>query len=835
MRRRRLFTLTAHLRIRVDLVLPEQESLSMIRFRALASAPIFAAAVLLASLSAPASSLAAPADEGNGAAVPAPAMPHRPEGLKLPPARAFAPPQPTKHALACGLTVFLLEDHELPLVHVAATVRTGSVYEPEDKLGLAAITGQVMRSGGTETHPADRLDEELDQKAISVEVSIGESSGTATLSCLAESFDAGLAILSDVLQHPAFPQEKLELARSLAKSEIARRNDEANDIAGREFQKAVYGASSPWARTSELATIDRIRREDLVAFHQAAFHPDRTILGVAGDFDSAVMLKKLEAAFAGWARASTEPPPLPGVDAKASGSSGVYLVRKEDVNQFSILVGHLSVKRDNPDYAALVLLDNVLGSGGFSSRLFNHIREQRGLAYDVHSELGAGFDHVGIFQIVAQTKSESTAAVIQAALDEVREIRERPVTEAELAQARESFLNSSVFYYDSKSEVLARHLRYEYYGLPHELLERLLEQIRKVTVADLQRVAAQYLHPESFTILVVGHDADFDKPLSTFGPVKEIPLVSPKAGGAKGAGAGTPAGAQPEGTGAAGTGAVPPKDNPPAGAAAAEPEKAVAGPAEPADSPETRARAAEVVTAAVAAHGGRDALAAIKDLKLKTRVTVATPQGELQLAGSLALAFPDRIRMSVLSPMGAIVQVFDGKAGWIQTPQGTQKMDATDTEETRNAVARHWVRVLVDLADGKAVARHAGTRDLGGRKVDLLFVQLAGGNTCSLAVDAETHRLARQWFGPAGMEEEERYDDYRDVEKLPFPHHWIVSQGGEKRLEVKASDVKLNPGLADKDFERPAPKKPKESKEKEGGAAPQPEPKADAPKTEPRA
>lgn len=706
-------------------------------------------------------------------AAPAAAIAGRPDGLKLPVPRPFTPPQPTRQVLANGLTVFLLEDHELPLIRLKGMVRAASVFEPADKVGLAEICGSVMRSGGTKAHPADRLDLELDQKAISLGVEIGEGAGSISLGCLAETFDAALPILVDVLLEPAFPEDKLELAKSHAKSAIARRNDEADDIAGREFAKVIYGPDNPWARTSELATIDRIRRADLVEFHRTWFHPDYTVLGVSGDFKTDEMLRKLEAAFAGWKKSGAAPPPAPDVAGARAEAAGVYLVRKEDVNQSTILIGHLGVKRDVPDYAALVLLDSILGSGGFSSRLFNHIREQRGLAYDVHSNLGAGFDHPGKFEIGAQTKSQSTAAVIRAALDEMRAIQEQPVTAAELAQAKESFLNSSVFYYDDKAEVLARHLRYEYYGTPHDFLESLLERIKTVSVADVQGAARKYLHPDRATILVVGKEADFDAPLSTFGVVKEIALAAPAAAGG--------------------------------------------GPREmAADTPETRARAAAIVQAALAAHGGREAVAAVKDMKLKTQLLVPTPQGDMPLGGSVSLRFPDRFKMVMQSPIGAMTQVYDGTAGWVQTPQGVKELKGGELEEVRQTLAGHWMPLLLALADGKVAAYFFRSEELNGRPVDVLLLPAAQGEPSLLSFDAETHRVVRQARPAGGAVITEVYEDFKEVDKVIFPHRWVTTEpSGDKGMEVKVTEAKFNVGLADKDFARPAAKEKKPPKEKE--------------------
>ncbi|MBI5365420.1 MAG: insulinase family protein [Planctomycetes bacterium] len=728
-------------------------------------------------------------------------FPARPEALRLPELRAFTPPQPTRLQLANGLTVLLLEDHDLPLVHLAATLRAGSVWEPADKLGLAALTGEVMQSGGTSTLPGDQLDEELDRRAISLSLAIGESSASAGVSSLAETFDRALAIFSDLLRRPAFPEDKLALAKAHAKTEIARRNDDADGIAAREFAKLVYGADSPWARTTEIATLDRIARADLVAFHAAAFHPDRMVLGVTGDFRSADLLARLETAFADWKPAGGSAPTAPEATAEAPGSSGVHLVKKPDVNQSSIVVGHLGVRRDHPDYAALVLLDNVLGSGGFSSRLFTHVREQRGLAYDIHSSLGAGFDHRGTFQVGSQTKSATTAAVIRAILDEIKTIRETPIAAAELAQARESFLNSSVFYYDDKSEVLARHLRYEYFHLPHDFLEQLLSQVKAVTIADVQRVARTWLRPEALTILVVGNDAEFGAPLSDLGPVVEVPLVTPKA-------TAPPAAPAPAGDTA-----------PPATADAAAPASTSAP--LPTDTPAARAQGAALAGAAIEVHGGYPALSGVKDMRFKSQMVVVTPQGEIPFGCNLSVRLPDKIRMLIQSPMGPITQVFDGAHGWVTTPQGTKEMDGSDTAEMKRTIESQWILLLVAIADGKLPALYAGACEIAGKPAEELVLLPAGAALAGaprLAFDKATHRLLRQTESENGATQHRFYDDFRPVGAVLLPYRWTTYVDGAKQMDMRLTDARLNAGIEDKEFARPAGKTKKPAAAPPAGA-----------------
>ena len=222
------------------------------------------------------------------------------EGLVFPPLNQPQPPVAQRVELDNGMIIYLLEDHELPIVDISARIRTGAIYEPGDKIGLAAITGAVMRTGGTASKTGDELDEILENLAASVEVGIGDDSGTASMSVLKEDLDTGLEILADVLMNPAFREDKIELEKVQHRSAIARRNDDPGSITSREFGKLIYGADSPYARTTEYDTINSITRDDLVAFHAKYFRPNNTILGVLGDFNSEEILGKIREAFKGW-------------------------------------------------------------------------------------------------------------------------------------------------------------------------------------------------------------------------------------------------------------------------------------------------------------------------------------------------------------------------------------------------------------------------------------------------------------------------------------------------------------------------------------------------------
>ena len=202
--------------------------------------------------------------------------------LKYPPLPEIKIPNVATFTLANGMKLYLLENHELPLVSGFALVRTGNLFDPPDKVGLAGMTGTVLRTGGSKTKTGDELDVELENIAASVESSIGETSGRVSFSCLKENTDEVLGVFLDLLTTPEFRQQKIDLAKNQARSQIARRNDSPNGIAGREFDDLVYGKNTPYGWRTEYATIDRIQRDDIVAFYQRYYFPANIMLAVRG-------------------------------------------------------------------------------------------------------------------------------------------------------------------------------------------------------------------------------------------------------------------------------------------------------------------------------------------------------------------------------------------------------------------------------------------------------------------------------------------------------------------------------------------------------------------------
>ena len=447
-----------------------------------------------------------------------------PRAMKFDPV-TFTIPEVERIVLENGIIVYLLPDPELPLVTVSAMIRTGAIFEPPDKVGLAALTGAVMRTGGTARMTGDQIDEELEFLAAVVTIGIGRESGMASLDILKKDLSRGLAIFADMLRTPAFEPARVELAKHQTLDAIRRRPDSPAGIASREFRKLMYGADHPLGRDSTIESVSRITGEDLVAFHRRYFTPNGLILGVSGDFEKPAMLDLLRRTFGDWKPQPVTLPAIPPVDGSPSPESSRSVnILHRDLTQTYLRVGHLSVKEDDPDFFALALLDDILGGNSFTSRLFRDVRSSQGLAYSVGSRLVPGNLGPGVFLLYAQTKGSSTSQALASMLDHMERLRQEPVTDDELQFAKDAFLNSFVFSFADAGLIVNRLMALEYYGLPRDFLQRFRDNVVKLTKEDLLHVARKHLHPDRITILAVGKDDDIEKPLSTFGQVRHLTL-----------------------------------------------------------------------------------------------------------------------------------------------------------------------------------------------------------------------------------------------------------------------------------------------------------------------
>lgn len=660
--------------------------------------------------------------------------------LTFPPLREIKLPEVKEEKLPNGIKLYLIEDHTLPIIKVWALPGTRTLFDPDEKVGLARITGDVMRTGGTESLSGDEIDEKLEAVGASITTHIGSDYGEFDLWVLKENFKEIFPIYVDILRTPIFAEEKIALAKTELRTEIARRNEDPDGIALREYRKLIYGEKSPYARTIEYSTIDNIKREDLIDFHKKYFHPNNICLGIIGDFDTEEMIKEIERFFGDWKSKKIKLPKLPKVDYRYRCLR--HLAHKADLTQTTVLMGHIGTILKNPDYPALRLMNEILG-GGFGGRLFKNVRSTRGLAYSVYGWYGADYDHPGVFYLGVQTASDSTLPAIEAIKEEVEKIKKEEVTEEELKRAKDSFSNSFVFRFDTKEEILRRMMVYDYYGYPKDFLVKTKEKIERVTKKDVLRVAKKYLHPDELLILVVGDSTRIKSRLTTLGEIKDIDIYRGEKRGEE----------LPEITG------------------------------------ETKEKAKEILKKVRKKYGGEEELKKVENIIIKGSGTLKFGGMDVPISGTSAIVFPDKVWQSTEMMGTTVVEVYKGKEGWIKSPQGIQ--DVKGGSELPDPIFRNPINLLRNI-DNPDYILHYLAEDNGLKIILASYKE----QKIRLFIDPKTWLVSRTVYKgdtPQGPGEIENiFSDYRSIEGILMPYEIQVKVMGSDFESLKIEKIEVN-------------------------------------------
>jgi predicted Zn-dependent peptidase len=685
------------------------------------------------------------------------------EDLEFPKLNKLEIPDVERITLDNGLRLYLVEDKRLPIFRMSVRINGGAYLEPANKVGLVDVMGEVLRTGGSAKWTGDELDELLEGIGGSVESYGGTTNCGASVRVLSEYRDLGLEVLADILRNPVFDPDKIELASVGQRSAISRRNDDPQGLAQREFRALIYGAESPYARHTEYATIDAIKRDDLVAFHAFVFKPENVQMAIWGDYDKDELVAKIETLFGDWEAGSTPIPPPPAIT--HTPERKVFYVDKSDVNQSQVMLGHIGGKMTDPDYADRIVMNTIMGVG-FGSRMVNIVRSREGLAYSTVSVYGANISRRGIFFNYAATKSESTGKAIQEMVKVIKSMQTDPPTEAELSQGKDSYLNSFVFNFDTKSEVVNRMMQYDFFGLPEDFLQTVKERVEELTGDDIVAAANKHLHPDSLVFFVAGKIEDLDIPLDSLGlgPVEEIDITIPSG----------------------------------------EPESELVV------TPEALERGNSLLAQTITAHGGLEAYQKITSITTKGTLTLSMGGQEMALQMEMIRQLPNK-SSSVVTFMGRqIFNVNNGTVGWKTQGMGGPIMDKTeeeladDVEENR----REILMIFSQSGQSGCQAVYGGPDQVDGVDVETLtLIDPAGGTICKLAIDAATHRLLQEsYWGTTPTGEgnlTERFVEWTTVEGVELPTKIETTMNGQVAATVAISEIKVNSEIPEGTFGKP--------------------------------
>ena len=683
-----------------------------------------------------------------------------PRHQTVPPIGKIPTVKPERFTLPNGVVVYLLENHDLPVVKGTAYFPSSPSLITGDRAGLMGLTGEVMRSGGTAAHAGDWLDDHLGAIGAAVNSSISTGLANTGFRCLAGNTAEVVGLWAEVTRQPAFPDAKIELAKVGIRRQIASRNDEMTPMLMRAAQQAVYGKSSPWAMQAEYATVEPIAREDCVQLHAKVFVPERMIVAIYGDFKSADMKKLLKAKFGDWKKGGSAKPVMPPTP--TSVEPKLWFASKEDVTQSGIVVAQPGSRADDPDYASLQILEEGLG-GGFASRMVQHIRTQRGLAYAAGANAGSDFQKPGVFMAYTLTRSDSTLLALDLVRDEVKAVTEAPFTEDELQAAKQEVVNGFVFNFEDPSQVLFRAAYYEAIGYPADFLQRYQKSLDEVTSASVLAAAKRKITPAQQAVIIVGKEADFERKLETAGlPVERIDITIPPPPSKRGAVSATP---------------------------------------------EARKKGSEWLAAAAKAAGGSASWAAVKTVTVSTEATLSMQGQTIGMSGEETWSFPNRQVVVQKLPFGEIRQGYDGKTGWM-SGMGESRENPKAAEEVAKDYERSLWRLFSDPAKvelvaleqpekvGEASYRAAAVTGAKSQDLALLFAE---DGTFAGCVYQDTGGQ----MGPARVVE--LFSGWSAEGTLSYPHAFKVLRDGSTFVEGKLTALKLNPAVADAAFQKPAP------------------------------
>ena len=426
--------------------------------------------------------------------------------------------KPIETTLENGLTVLILEDHRLPLANVSLNITgAGPIVEPRDKPGLANITAQMLREG-TKTRNSRQIAEDVEKLGATLNAASGFGSGAATLSAsgLSDNFDQWFGLMTDILLNPTFPADEFTKLKARVKTNLANQRSQPGFLADERFRRAVYGNHPAATIATTPQALDSLTPEMLAAWHRDHYAPQNSILGIAGDVKPAELIPKLKQWLAGWKRTDykeTLPPnPTPTTTGK------IYLIDRPNSVQSTIEMGNIAIDRRHPDYFAVNVMNTIVG-GGASARLFLNLREEKGYTYGVYSNFIA-LKYPGPWSASGDVRTEVTEGAMTEFMKELNRIRDEKVGANELEEQKRSIVASFALSLESPAQLLNYAITRKIYNLPDDYWDTYSAKIMAITADDVQRVARQYINPQTQQVVVVGDSKKIKSVLEKFGQVE---------------------------------------------------------------------------------------------------------------------------------------------------------------------------------------------------------------------------------------------------------------------------------------------------------------------------
>jgi zinc protease len=737
------------------------------------------------------------------------------------PARPVKFPPYEIRKLPNGLQVVLVTQNEQPAVSVRMLVRAGAAQDPKGKMGLAMLTASLLDQGA-----GNRTAEQIADSIDFVGGILGTGAGTdltyVNTVVMKDSLSLGLQLMADVVRRPTFAAEEIERQRQQAISGLSVAAEDPDNLASQVIDRLIYGFHPyglPGSGTP--GSLASLTREDIVDYHRRFFVPNNALVAIVGDVAPDEAMAGVQQAFGDWKPQDVPPfqpiePPQP--------TKRVIVIDKPDAVQTEIRVGQLGIARRHDDYLAMDQTVKILGGEG-ANRLQQVLRSQRGLTYGASADLDT-YKATGGIVAETDTRSDATAEVLRLTVDEFYKLQRERVHEGELEGAQAYLAGHFPLTIETPDAIATQVLNQLFYELPLEELQTYPERVKSVTPDDVQRVARNYLRPDRLSVVLVGNADAFVKDLKGVGfgeferiPMAQVDLLSAdlRKGGTR-IGADAAPRQMPTVTlqTARNVGTVPADGNwriVRAGFAAAtlrEPrlQQPASPQAPPEATPAEKEETAGILRKLIDAHGGRDALLAVKRLTADATTHLMTPDGKLSAVTRTSIEYPDRVRVDATLPAAKIVQIYADGKGWIKDPAGVHDAPAAMLQDLRSGALRDPLGLLRAAAADTLVVRLRPEEGADGRVLRVLAVFGIDATPVRLFIDKQTGELVKIGFdtrgGPQGpVYAEERYEDYRKVDGISVPFKASVVRSGLAVLERVLTAVTINPTLPADTFAKP--------------------------------
>ncbi|MFN0124108.1 MAG: M16 family metallopeptidase [Blastocatellia bacterium] len=425
-------------------------------------------------------------------------------------------PRPWETKLANGLQVVVLENHKLPTFSMQMVILSGGFSDPEGQPGVAQYVASLLREG-TKTRNGKQIAEQVDTIGASLGANAGLSSTTSTVSVsgLTDNLDQAMELFADVILNPSFPDDEFNRLRTRAIAQLRLQRAQPGFLTGEMFSRVMYGAH-PAARFSLTAEqLQKLNTDMLRQFHAAHYKPDNAILAVVGAVKPADIVARLNKHFGAWKGGSVTAASIPEV--ADSGAGKIHLIHRPNSAQINIVLGTQTIKRTDPDYYALEVMNQILG-GGASSRLFLNLREDKGYTYGAYSGVSAQ-KYRGVFRANTEVRPDVTDGAMHELMYELRRLRDEKTPAAEFENAKRTIIGSFALELESPQSVLGDFMTQKMYGLPADYWDTYPRNIAAITPEEVQRVARKYLDLDKLQVIVVGDATKISDVLKKYGTV----------------------------------------------------------------------------------------------------------------------------------------------------------------------------------------------------------------------------------------------------------------------------------------------------------------------------